>query len=61
MCPITGSGVTSSAWNTKSSMLAMIKEDELCVVPYPPAILADPAILDQLIIRQSVRYVPRTD
>lgn len=49
-------GVTSFAWNSECSMLAMIREEELCVVPYPPAVPNDPSLLDKFTIRQNVRY-----
>ncbi|KAI9560861.1 hypothetical protein GHT06_011815 [Daphnia sinensis] len=48
-------GVTSFAWNCDCSMLVMIREEELCVVPYPPAVPNDPALLDKFTIRQNIR------
>lgn len=50
-------GVTSFAWNCDCSMLVMIREEELCVVPYPPAVPNDPALLDKFTIRQNIRYL----
>jgi hypothetical protein len=49
-------GVTSFAWNCECSMLVMVREEELCVVPYPPAVPNDPALLEKFTIRQNIRY-----
>jgi hypothetical protein len=38
-------------------MLVMVREEELCVVPYPPAVPNDPALLEKFTIRQNIRYV----
>ncbi|XP_046461872.1 intraflagellar transport protein 80 homolog [Daphnia pulex] len=48
-------GVTSFAWNCDCSMLVMVREEELCVVPYPPAVPNDPALLEKFTIRQNIR------
>lgn len=37
-------------------MLAMIREEELCVLPYPPAVPNDPSLLDKFTIRQNIRF-----
>ena len=51
-------GVTSFAWNCDCSMLVMVREEELCVVPYPPAVPNDPALLEKFTIRHNIRYTP---
>jgi len=37
-------------------MLALIREQELCIVPYPPALFYDTAVMEKFAIRKSIRY-----
>lgn len=49
------SNVTSFEWSSDCSMLAFTRDDELCVVPYPPAVPDDLTLLDRFVIRQNIR------
>ena len=49
------SGISCLSWNWNCCMLALIKEDELVVVSYPPALFTDPSLMERFCIRQSLR------
>lgn len=40
-------------------MLSFVRDEELCILPYPPAVPSDVTLLDKFVIRQNVRYSHR--
>ena len=54
------SSVGSFEWSSDCSMLAYVRDEELCVLPYPPAVPNDPSLLDKFVMRRNIRRVHKT-